>query len=134
MIRMSYTLLLLITAFLFIACDQFRYESYEPETTAAYYSPESPFVIISPSYKEQFRPGSDLIVKWDTYKPISSVRIDLYKSTTFLFKLTSRTENLGEFKWRISPDLKASVKYNVKISNADDESEYVISYNFGIYE
>lgn len=134
MFKLIYNLIIFLSAIFFLSCEGFRYESSDPPTTGVYYIPENPFTIFSPSYKQHFKPGYDLVVEWDSSPKIKSVNIDMYKATTFQFNLAKGIYNSRNFRWLIPSDLKESVKYNIKISNADNENEFIFSDHFGIYE
>lgn len=134
MFKLVYNLVIFLSAIFLLSCEGFRYEIYEPPPTGVNYIPEHLFTIFSPSYKQQFKPGFDLVIEWHSAPKIKSVNIDMYKATTFQFHLAARINNSEKFSWLIPSDMKESVKYNIKISNADNENEYVFSDHFGIYK
>lgn len=116
-----------------VSCNQYNREDYTASIVTGTLSTLEPIVILHPEYRDNFFPGSELVIKWQTNVKIGSVKIELYRVTELHATLTERTDNSGEFRWSIPLDTRQSVKYNIKLSDADNEKIYEYSKYFSIF-
>ncbi|MFZ3382424.1 MAG: Ser-Thr-rich GPI-anchored membrane family protein [Candidatus Methanoperedens sp.] len=70
--------------------------------------------VTSPNGGETWIHATDHNIKWD--KPIctSNVKLNLYKSETLFYKISSGTENDGEYDWIVPHDLPSGKDYRIK--------------------
>ena len=90
--------------------------------------------ITSPQYASVWKRGDSMPIQWVTSGPIQKVDIELYRKSTFQFKLIEGKVNDGLFYWQIPETINLSLHYRIKIVNHDKVSEYNICRSFQIEE
>jgi len=73
--------------------------------------------VFSPNGGERWARGTMHPITWEFPSSATSVKIQLYKSTTLVSTLTSGTVNTGSYNWTISTSLAAAATYRVKITS-----------------
>ncbi len=63
-------------------------------------------------------------ITWDSTGSTDRIKIDLYKSGTFLMEITSNTPNDGEYSWMVTPGLDNSSLYKIRVYDADWPTVY----------
>jgi len=95
---------------------------------------EKPIAITEPTSNTVWVKGYPADITWNSYRTISSVRIDLYKGGALNQTIASSTENDGTYTWtEVDPSLLTDSDYKVRISDASDSSIYAESSEFLIF-
>jgi hypothetical protein len=88
--------------------------------------------IVSPSVGDILEKGSLLEIKWTGFN-IKFIRLELLKKSQYYRQvITNSLENQGSFSWIIPYDTQGSVSYQVKLINAEDETDFIYSGVFQI--
>lgn len=88
--------------------------------------------ITTPQYASAWKPGDTMPIQWVTSASIEKISIELYRKSTFQFKLIERKVNDGLYYWKIPEAINHSVHYRIKIINHHKPEENMISRSFAI--
>ncbi len=104
-----------------------EYGSYIPYLEIEY--EEHIITVTSPPVGNIWYRGETQTITWNSENAGSNVKIELYKSGSYVKTITLSTSNDGSYSWPISSSLTSSSYYKIKItsitySNAYDESGY----------
>ncbi|MGD8781830.1 MAG: Ser-Thr-rich GPI-anchored membrane family protein [Ignavibacteria bacterium] len=128
MITKSQILTALFAFILILGCRPDN--SVEPETNNLINRIEANSVeIVSPTYGENWSPGSTNIIKWSFANEVEKVNILLYRKSALILEIASNIENENEFEWNIPGNLPRSHHYRVFVEECgsysiNDFSEY----------
>lgn len=91
--------------------------------------------VLSPRAGDSFQTGSDLVVKWQIFGTVTSLRVQLFIEDQYVRTIRqSTTESEGLFSWPIPSSMTSSSKYRIKIVDGDNSDNYTFSDTFTIFQ
>lgn len=126
-------LVFLIAGFIFTSCSVREENDNTGDDIASPIVPEN-LKVTSPTYRDNWEPGTKHIIKWDFPDEVANVKIYLYRKSEFKSYITISTANTGSFEWDIPSDIRRSVHYRLKIQSYDHENIYTISDYFTVVD
>ncbi len=91
------------------------------------------FVFTYPYDKQVVSYDTSLTITWYTKKNnIDRIKLELYQDSQFVDVISSNISNSGKYAWRVNPESGSGEKYQIKITNAEDSSQYDYSGFFKI--
>lgn len=118
----------------FYSCD-FIYKDYSPnDYPEAVITYQNRITVVSPSFADEFRRGSEINIAWSSFGTINKVDIELFKKSQQIRIIKSSSDNTGQLKWMIPSDIPNSVQYSLRISNSENKSEFAISDRFAVID
>jgi len=109
-----------------------EYGSYIPYLEIEY--EEHIITVTSPAVGNIWYRGETQTITWDSENAGSYVKIELYKSGSYVKAITLSTSNDGSYSWPISSSLTTSSSYKIKITSISFSNAYDDSGYFSIYE
>jgi hypothetical protein len=95
----------------------------ESDTTKIDTSQQIPTIIInSPNGGERWYLENNYDINWSRYAINGNVKIEIYKSGSYVNTIITSTENDGSFNWSIPNTLVYSNNYSIKISSILDNT------------
>ena len=89
------------------------------------YLKESSLTVTSPNGGENWQRGTSHSITWDSSgNPGSSVKIDLYRGSSFNRTISSLTNNDGSYTWSIPSTLSSASDYRIRIASTSNSSYY----------
>jgi len=93
------------------------------DTTEIDTSQQIPTIIInSPNGGEIWYLGNNYDIDWSRYAVSGNIKIELYKSGSYVNTIISSTDNNGSFNWSVPNTLIYSNNYSIKISSVLNNS------------
>ena len=92
----------------------------------------STITVTTPSSSTDWELGSSNYIYWSSTGSISTVRIELYKGSTYQQTIISSTSNDGSHFWTLPTNLAPASDYRIKISSTSISSVYDYSVYFTI--
>lgn len=96
------------------------------------YEPDRSITITSPSSGDMWSKGETYTISWSSENAGDYVKIELYKSGSFVSTITSSTYNDESYSWSIPSSLYASSYYYIGITSISYSSVYSSSGYFSI--
>ncbi len=101
-----------------------------PELVLTVISDPSPITVLSPNGGESFQAGTIQPITWYTNGTAGeNVKIELFKSNSYVSDIAVSTVNNGQYTWLIPSNLSAGSTYKVKIIDTSNSSKYDFSDN-----
>jgi len=94
--------------------------------------PDRSITIASPSSGDTWSKGGTYSISWSSENAGGYVKIELYKSGSFVSTITSSTYNDESYSWSIPSSLYASSYYHIRITSTSYSSIYTSSGYFSI--
>lgn len=120
-------LILLILPLLFWGCRENSVPTTNIEPTPR--TAEGLIKVTSPTYTENWYPGTKQTIRWDFEEDITHVDILLYRKDIKIMSIANGVENTSHYVWNVPYGLNYSHHYRIKVVNAlnkkaEDYSDY----------
>lgn len=76
---------------------------------------ENSIEILSPSYSENWLPGTTHKIEWSFENKVEKVNIILFRKNLQVLTIQSNLENSSSYNWMVPPDIVYSHHYRIKV-------------------
>ena len=113
-------------SFLIFSCRENSVPSYSNEPIV---QTQSLIKVTSPTYSENWYPGSKQTITWDFEHNISKVDILLFRKDIKVLEIATKIDNTSFYNWDVPSNLNYSHHYRIKIvdsieKRSEDFSDY----------